>query len=866
VNWPSVERLFAAALETPAGERQALLDSDPDDAVRGEVRRLLARHEALSYGHDSFLATLDIDRAATLVESVEPDDPLAIGRYEIVRRLGFGATGVVYLARDPSLGRLVALKLLSPHLSHDATGIRRFTDEARAASRLDHPHIVAVHEIGRSADDRLFIAMAYHEGETLRDRIARGALPVAEAVRIAGDVADGLSAAHAQGIVHRDIKPENILLTARGACIVDFGIAKVAGETLTRTGAALGTAAYMSPEQTRGTGVDHRSDLWALGVVLYEMLTGQRPFRADGGEALVYSIRHDAAQTVTARRSGLAPAVARVVDRCLEKEPERRYQSAAGLLSVLRAPLPSSDGTGTAGRSRRFVLVVGGVAVAAAGVLTAPRRHTTTEPLAQLSTVLPLPQRPGAIAIFSPTEDRSDESLEGTQPMDAPNVGAFREELIRGLSATPGLWVTWRPSIRIVYEAGADVRAMGQRLGVAAALEWNLHGRDSLINVDARLLRAADGRVLWSHAYARPVAEVGAIPEEIRRSVAGALGVGGDSAIAPRRATTDLVAYDLYLQGKHAASKDAAVRLFGEAIAQDSGFALAYARLAELYMRTWTGAPADRWDRVKPLVAKALELDSTLALAHRMAGWIAMWQDRDWAAAERHLGRALALDPSDATTYHQYAAYLAATGHMEEALAIVRRATAVDPVSSVTATEVGLHLYWNRHYDEAIAVLERAVVADTVWGQKMPMVLGRAYLAVGRYDEAIREFRHAGVQSSEGFEAPALLAYALGISGRTNEATALATQYMERAAASSARPMDLVAVRLGLSDTARALDWVEQIPGDRSARFYLLSEPMFDPIRGSARFRRVLDKLGLGAAAARADSIRAARASRTNRS
>jgi tetratricopeptide (TPR) repeat protein len=346
VNWPSVERLFAAALETPPAERQALLDSDPDDAVRAEVRRLLARHDALCSGHDSFLGTLDLHQAATLVDAVEPEDPAAVGRYEIVRRLGSGATGVVYLARDPSLARHVALKLLSPHLSHDATGIRRFTEEARAASRLDHPHIVTIHEIGRSVVDRIFIAMAYPECETLRDRIARGPLLVAEAVRIAGDVADGLSAAHAKGIVHRDIKPENILLTARGACIVDFGIAKVAGETVTRTGAALGTAAYMSPEQTRGTGVDHRSDLWSLGVVLYEMLTGQRPFGADGGEALIYVIRHDAAEPVAARRPGVAPAVARIVDRCLEKEPERRYQSAAALLSALRAPLPSSDRTG----------------------------------------------------------------------------------------------------------------------------------------------------------------------------------------------------------------------------------------------------------------------------------------------------------------------------------------------------------------------------------------------------------------------------------------------------------------------------------------------------------------------------------------
>ena len=173
MNWPAVERLFAAALETPPEERQALLDSDPNDTVRAEVQRLLARHDALCSGHDSFLGTLDLDRAAALVDAAEPEDPQAIGRYEIVRRLGSGATGVVYLARDPSLARQVALKLLSPHLSHDATGIRRFTEEARTASRLDNPHIVAVHEIGRSEDDRLFIAMAYHEGETLRERIAR---------------------------------------------------------------------------------------------------------------------------------------------------------------------------------------------------------------------------------------------------------------------------------------------------------------------------------------------------------------------------------------------------------------------------------------------------------------------------------------------------------------------------------------------------------------------------------------------------------------------------------------------------------------------------------------------------------------------
>jgi serine/threonine-protein kinase len=349
VNWSAVERLFATALETPPEHRDALLDShDLDETVRVEVRRLLARHDALSSAGDQdgrFLDALDLERATALFDTADAADPGTVGHYEIIRRLGRGATGIVYLARDPALDRDVALKLLSASLSADPTATRRFAEEARAASALDHRHIVTVYEFGRAEDGRFFIAMAYHQGETLRDRLVRGALPVEEAIRIAAEIADGLSAAHTRGIVHRDIKPENILLTPRGACIVDFGIAKVLGHTLTRTGAALGTAAYMSPEQTRGAGVDHRSDLWSLGVVLYEMLTGVRPFQAEGGEALVYGIRHDAPEAMTARQPGVAPAVAQVVDRCLEKDPERRYQSADALLSALRAPLPSSHGS-----------------------------------------------------------------------------------------------------------------------------------------------------------------------------------------------------------------------------------------------------------------------------------------------------------------------------------------------------------------------------------------------------------------------------------------------------------------------------------------------------------------------------------------
>jgi Tfp pilus assembly protein PilF len=406
-----------------------------------------------------------------------------------------------------------------------------------------------------------------------------------------------------------------------------------------------------------------------------------------------------------------------------------------------------------------------------------------------------------------------------------------------------------------VAEAGADVRELGRQLGVTAVLKWSLRRRDSLVTVTAELVRASDGQELWSQVLAGQLQALGSIPEEVRRAVTQALGLGGIDAEARPPPSYDAVAYDLYLRGRFAHSKwtpaglDTAASLFRAAIARDSGFALAYAWLADVYVRTWSGAAADRFLRVKPLVAKALEKDSTLAFAHRTAGYVAGWQDHDWAAAERHLSLALALDSSDIWNYHFYASYLAATGRTEEGVAMARRATAIDPVSSVTAAQVGFYLFLQRQYDEAVAVLEQAMKVDTIWWRRMPVTLGRAYLALGRSDDAILQFQRAGLEISGGFEAPALLAHALGVAGRTEEARALASQYVEKARGSSARPLDLIAVHLGVGDTAQALDWIERLPDDRGSKFFLLSDPIFDPLRESPRFQRVLDHLGLGDAA-----------------
>jgi TolB-like protein/predicted Ser/Thr protein kinase len=846
------EQLFHQALACPPEKRAAFLDSTcaGDTELRSEVESLLDAESA-----SESRASLPGRIAADWASDYEPSSLIGrdIEQYRVLGLLGTGGMGEVFLAEDRSLGRRVALKLLPARFAADAARLRRFTEEARAASALNHPNIITVHHIG-TFEGRRFITTEFIDGGTLRARMARGPLDASEALDIALQVARALDAAHAAGIVHRDIKPENVMIRRDGYVkVLDFGLAKLAPDerlavarggpdraaSLTRAGAVLGTPHYMAPEQSAGEAVDVRADLYSLGVVLHEMVTGRVPDQAGANSPAA----------AADRLRGVSADLARVIRRLLEVDPSARYQTAADLIRDLKALQHSL--TGPQGRAlRRLAMIAACVATALAA--TAWLLYTTQTRPAWL-----LPFFPPASA------DAVSGAAGGTTLAVLPfhTAGLTENDEFLGLGIAdavisqignlPSLGVRPMSSVWAYTQPDVDPVIVGRRLQVDHVLAGLVQRIGDRIRVTVHLVDTDTGIQRWSEGLDGAATDIFSLQDAIARRVASrltALSTADRDTIAARH-TTDPEAYRLYLQGRFQLAKmirpsvERSAELFQQAIALDERYALAHVGLAYAYRMLGSGlvgpVTPGAETRVREHAQKALALDPTLGEAHMLLGVVQYANDWDWDGAERSLEQAVALSPNSAETRRGYGILLVVTGRLAEGVQELTLARQLDPTSVTMIENLSIGLDYSGRSDEALAALEAASQLEP--GNPRPhfrrvLILDR----LRQFDEAIRARQEAARLAGRAEEAEFL-----GELFRTSGYRRV-LEYMHRLHEERRELMQaaFVAMALGRHDDAlRHLEECYRIR-DRVIPF-LKVDPAFEPLRNDPRFVGLLRRIGL---------------------
>jgi eukaryotic-like serine/threonine-protein kinase len=740
-----------------------------------------------------------------------------LGPYEILAPLGAGGMGEVYRARDPRLAREVAVKVLPNPRDASADALDRFHREARAVAALSHPNIMAIHDVGEQ-DGIAYAVMELLEGETLRERLSASAIPARKSVEYALQIARGLAAAHERGIVHRDLKPENVFVTREGLVkILDFGLALLsrgagaAGDVSqtptagTQPGIVLGTAGYMSPEQVRGRPLDHRSDLFALGTILFEMLTGRRAFRGDSPADLLLAVLQDdpmAAPSGTQIPSELS----RIVAHCLEKEPGERFQNARDLAFALEALQSGASPSGA----------VSGAAPPEASIAVLPFRNLSPDREAQY---------------FS---------------------DGMTEEIISALSGMPALRVAARTSSFAFRGKDTDIRQIGRELGVRCVLEGSVRQAGQQLRVTAQLIDVNSGYHLWSERYDRRMEDVFAVQDEIARAIAEKLQVrlvGGSGALVAKP-TENIAAYDSYLKGRYDWNlrrlKSAAAH-FQAAIERDPDFALAHLALADSYA-VWGfygGIPCwEAFGRGRAAAESAARIAPDSGGVHLSLGILEHYYGWDTAREEQELVRASELDPRSMDPWAWLSLLYGVTGRPEQALDCGRRAVELEPHSANARTAGAWAHMGSRHFEEAIAELQKAVDLDP--DAAFPRwSLGVAQQYSGALPEAVATFERvvAATGREHTFEL-ALLSGALAASGRTPEARAIVEELEQTAKRSYVPPYDLSLALAALGERDRALDALEQAFDQRNALlWYRIHMPTFDALRGEPRFHAIADRL-----------------------
>jgi len=606
--------------------------------------------------------------------------------YKILEKLGEGGMGIVYKAHDTKLDRLVALKFLPPELTRDPEAKERFTREAQAASALQHDNICTIHDVDETLDGQLFICMDFYEGETLKKKIERGPLPIDQAIDLGMQAAEGLQRAHEAAMVHRDIKPANIMVTKEGEVkIVDFGLVKLAGQTkLTKTGSTLGTVAYMSPEQARGEELDHGSDIWSLGVVLYEMITGQLPFKSEYPDAVVYSILNESPQPVTGLRTGVPVELERIIDKCIEKKASDRYQHMDELLvdlkrtlresKTMRPPAAPPGRQEPAPRKRRMVLILGVAAITI----------TVSTLVWMVSSEFGNARREKSIAVLpfaslSKTED--DQSF----------ADGIHDEILTHLSKISGLKVKARTSVLQYRDTKKRINEIGKELGVSYLLEGSVQRAGDRVRVRAQLIDARSEDHLWAEPYDRPYSDIFAIQSEVAQKIASALKATltpRERSLLEQKPTENLIAYDYYLKGnllyesEPQENIEKAAVMYEKAVALDSTFALAYAGLSKaksILIDYDRARPPERVAKARWALDKAIRLAPDHPEVHQAEAVYYWFVEADSSRAWTEFQTALKDEPDNSNLLFVISDFLVNHGDIVGANDFALRAYELDP-------------------------------------------------------------------------------------------------------------------------------------------------------------------------------------------